>query len=105
MPFLVVSGMLFLAASINLVALDSTDAFGSDDYRQLSTENDDEEDQQLLDSERPADSTSYGIKILLSSGLFLIPNILMIPVWSCMDFAIPFVGPYLEECEPGRASK
>jgi hypothetical protein len=31
----------------------------------------------------------------------LIPNILMIPVWSCMDFAIPFVGTYLEECQPG----
>jgi len=99
LPFLVVSGMLLFAACINLFALDSTEAFGSDDYQQLSSAEND--DQELLESERPADSTSYGIKILVSSGLFLIPNILMIPVWSCMDFAIPFVGPYLEECEPG----
>ena len=83
--------MLLLAAIINLAALENKDVFG-----QIGTD----EDQALLGNETI--STKDGIKTLLSSGLFLIPNLLMIPVWSCMDFAIPFVGTYLEECEPGN---
>ncbi|CAG5094608.1 Oidioi.mRNA.OKI2018_I69.XSR.g13706.t1.cds [Oikopleura dioica] len=90
LPFLVVCGMLLLAAIINLAALENKDVFG-----QIGAD----EDEALLGNETI--STKDGIKTLLSSGLFLIPNLLMIPVWSCMDFAIPFVGTYLEECEPG----
>ena len=85
--------MLILAAIINVVALDNKDAFGRPENA--------EEDQALLGAENKTISTNDGIMMLLKSGLFLIPNILMIPVWSCMDFAIPFVGTYLEECQPG----
>ena len=81
--------MLFLASMVSYFTLNSDDEIIRAGYEQQG------EDEPIEDIEEfPFRKV---VKVLLSNGLFLIPNILMIPVWSCMDFCMPFIGPYLAE--------
>lgn len=91
LPFYVMAGLLLLAAIAAFVALEADDEIVRSGYSNM----DGEEIAEEFEDEFPLRKV---VGRLLSNGLFLIPNILMVPVWSCMDFAMPFIGPHLEEC-------
>ena len=40
----------------------------------------------------------YMVK-LFTNGLFLVSTLLILPAWSCMDFGIPFIAPFLAETD------
>ena len=81
LPFYVVSGLLALAAILNSIFLPSDNETA--DYEQFDIDEGDD---------------GYLVK-LFTNGLFLIATLLILPAWSCMDFGIPFIAPFLAETD------